>query len=369
MTPLESLRSCGSKIWLDSVDPAEIARQLPWGITGATSNPLIIAELIQSGRFDAELHALLAQTADDETVAWKLTDQLVSQAERVFRSVWESTGGEDGYVSFELDPLLESAEAKLSESGRIPRYVAEALRWSEGHPNRLIKVPATASGLAALPEIVGRGVNVNVTLIFTARQYTQAREAVWQGARQRRDLRHFKSVYSIFVSRLDVYADKYLPQLDFATRGQLGILNAKRIWRMNQAYWQEHPTPLRQEIVFASTGTKRPGEEPWKYLEAFAGGDILTNPPATHAQTHAASITFIRRIEELPPEPVVQLLDQHVDYEHLEATLLAEGVDKFVQPQRQLLDLIARRRRGISGPAGAGGVSSPGSVAATARQG
>jgi transaldolase len=355
MMPLESLRACGSKIWLDSVDPEAIAQQLPWGITGATSNPLIVAELIQTGRFDAALESLLERVREDETVAWQLTDQLVSQAEQVFLPIWERTGGEDGYVSFELDPLPEAENWPAVEPARVERYVSEAVHWSRNHPNRLIKVPATPSGLQALPEIVARGVNVNVTLIFTARQYTQAQQAVWRGAQGRPHLRSFKSVYSIFVSRLDVYADKFLAHLDFETRGQLGILNAKRIWQLHRACWRERPTPLAQEIVFASTGTKRPGEKPWKYLEAFAGGDILTNPPTTHEQTQSAGITFTRRIEELPPDPVVAALDKHVDYEHLEATLLAEGVEKFVRPQRQLLDLIASRRLGIkSGAAPAG---------------
>lgn len=347
MTPLESLRACGSKVWLDSVDPRELERNLPWGITGATSNPLIIAEIIQSGQCDADLHELLQQGHEVNTIAWQLTDRLVGQAEQLFLSIWKQTRGDDGYVSFELDPLLESAELALSDAERAARYVQEAVRWQADHPNRLIKVPATPAGLLALPEIVARGVQVNVTLIFTARQYLQARDAVWHGARQRRDLRTFKSVYSIFVSRLDVYADKHLSLLPAEVRGQLGILNAKRIWRMNQEYWRERPTPLRQEIVFASTGTKRPGEVAWKYLEAFAGGDILTNPPTTHAQTQASNVTFTRQIERLPPSDIVEALDRHVDYEHLEATLLREGVEKFVQPQRQLLALIAQRQRGI----------------------
>ncbi|MCS7168831.1 MAG: transaldolase family protein [Gemmatales bacterium] len=348
MTPLDSLRACGSKIWLDSVDPRELERNLAWGITGATSNPVIIAEIIQSGQCDRELQDLLQKGDEGETVAWQLTDYLVAQAEQKFLPVWEKTGGEDGYVSFELDPLLEVSDSPLDLDARARRYVQEAVRWQLGHRNRLIKVPATPAGIKALPEMVAQGVRVNVTLIFTARQYQQARDAIWQGAQRLSDLRLFKSVYSIFVSRLDVYADKYLSHLPEEVRGQLGILNAKRIWQMNQQYWRERPTPLHQEIVFASTGTKRPGEKPWKYLEAFAGGDILTNPPATNLQTQESGICFRRQIEQLPPDDVVSLLDRHVDYEHLEATLLREGIEKFVQPQRQLLDLINRRRLGIS---------------------
>ena len=157
-----------------------------------------------------------------------------------------------------------------------------ANKWSAGHKNRLIKVPATPAGLDALERLAAAGVKLNVTLIFTSRQYRAARDAIWRGARSRANWDDFKSVYSIFVSRLDVYTEKAVPELSPAAQGMVGILNAKRVWAENQAFWAERPTPLDQEIVFASTGTKKPGEPPWKYVEAFAGSDIETNPPATN---------------------------------------------------------------------------------------
>ena len=165
---------------------------------------------------------------------------------------------------------------------RVSEYVRLGQEWSAGHQNRMIKVPATPAGLDALEELVAAGVTVNVTLIFSSRQYHLARDAVWRGAQRRKNLDDFKSVYSIFVSRLDVYTEKAVPQLSPAAQGMVGILNAKRIWADNQQYWSEHATPLRQEIVFASTGTKKPSDPPWKYVEAFAGSDIQTNPPATN---------------------------------------------------------------------------------------
>ena len=156
----------------------------------------------------------------------------------------------------------------------------------------MIKVPATPAGLDALEELVAAGVTVNVTLVFSSRQYQIARDAVWRGAQRRKTLDGFKSVYSIFVSRLDVYTEKAVPQLSPAAQGMVGILNAKRIWAENRQFWAAHPTPLAQEMVFASTGTKKPSDPPWKYVEAFAGSDIETNPPATNeavAQSGAPS--------------------------------------------------------------------------------
>src|SRR5215211_6093399 len=107
MTPLQSLVASGTKLWLDSVDPDEIARNRAFGATGATSNPIIIADLLATGRFDSDLQQLLKAGRDDESIAWAMTDKLVTAAQAVFEPVWTETRGNDGWVSFELDPLLE----------------------------------------------------------------------------------------------------------------------------------------------------------------------------------------------------------------------------------------------------------------------
>src|SRR5579872_2042707 len=113
-SPLQSLIACGTKLWLDSIDPELVRRNRALGATGATSNPIIIADLIKTGRFDGLLSQFIREKLDDETIAWRLTDQLVRQAQEVFLPAWEETKGDDGYVSFELDPLLEDASCKLS---------------------------------------------------------------------------------------------------------------------------------------------------------------------------------------------------------------------------------------------------------------
>src|SRR4029079_8680765 len=205
MTPLESLIATGTKLWLDSIDPELVAANRKLGATGATSNPIIVSDLIKTGRFDKQLGDLMGKGLDDDAVAWQVTDFLVRQAQNVFLPVHESTRGNDGYVSFELDPLLEDASCKLSLADKSKRYVELGKKWAEGHQNRMIKVPATPGGLGALEELCASGVTLNVTLIFSMRQYEAARDAIWRGAQRRSDLKTFKSVYSIFVSRVDVY--------------------------------------------------------------------------------------------------------------------------------------------------------------------
>ncbi len=345
---LQSLIASGTKLWLDSVDPDLVKANRAWGASGATSNPIIIADLIQSGRFDDELEAAIVERGlSDEDAAWQLTDTVVRSAQEVFLPVWKATKGDDGYVSFELDPLLEDPASTLSHRERVDRYIDLGRQWSKGHRNRMIKVPATPAGIGALEQLAADGVTINVTLIFTMRQYEGARDAIWRGAQRRKSLDAFKSVYSIFISRVDVYTEKQVSNLSPAAQGQVGIVGAKRIWRANQDFWKARPTPLRQEIVFASTGTKKPQDPPWKYVIALAGSDIQTNPPATNAAVESSGLVFRRTVDELPPREVLEEIDAKVDIVKLEADLMREGVIKFAEPQKALLKIFAEKRSSL----------------------
>ncbi len=348
MTPLESLIASGTKLWLDSIDPDLVAVNRKQGATGATSNPIIVSDLIKTGRFDRQLLELMQQGLDDDAVAWQVTDQLVRQAQQAFAAINEQTRGNDGYVSFELDPLLEDLNCPLSTAQRSARYIELGKHWAAGHTNRMIKVPATPGGLGALEELAAAGITLNVTLIFSQRQYHAAREAVWRGAQRRPSLERFKSVYSIFVSRIDVYTKQHLPQLSAAAQGQVGIVNVKRLWRENVTWWNDKRLPLQQEIIFASTGTKDPAESPDKYVAALAGSDIQTNPPATNAAVQQlAGKTFTRQVDQFPPAEVLAEIDREVDFTKLEETLMSEGLKKFADPQKALLKLIADKRQAL----------------------
>ena len=347
MTPLQSLVACGTKLWLDSVDPDEVRRNADWGATGATSNPIIVSDLVRTGRFDSELATLIREGLDDEAISWQLTDLLVRRAQEVFEPAWARTRGDDGWVSFELDPLLEDPANTMSVKDKASRYVELGTKWSVGHKNRMIKVPATPGGIAALEELVAAGVTINVTLVFSEGQYIAARDACWRGALRRMNRDTFKSVYSIFVSRLDVYTEKHVPDLSSAAQGQVGIVNAKHIWQLNQQFWADKALKLKQEMIFASTGTKKPGDPPWKYVEAFAGSDIETNPPQTNAAVQASGRTFSRQTDQLPPRPVIEEIARKVNMAKLEEVLMAEGIVKFADPQKALIKLVASKRAAL----------------------
>src|SRR5690348_10089375 len=130
MTPLQSLVASGTKLWLDSVDPDEIAKNRALGATGATSNPIIIADIVKTGRLDGDIQQLLKAGRDDEAIAWALTDKLVKSAQAVFEPVWTETRGNDGWVSFELDPLLEDPARNVPVAERTKKYIELGKKWA-----------------------------------------------------------------------------------------------------------------------------------------------------------------------------------------------------------------------------------------------
>lgn len=354
---LQSLVQSGTKLYLDSVHPDEVDKNLAWGAVGATSNPAIISAIVDQGGMNDVIESLLNDPNhqhDDEAIAWELTDRLVRDAQQKFQHIHQSTGGNAGWVSFELEPLLEDPKGKsgdgtaMSDADRAAAYIELGKRWAAGHTNRMIKVPATEAGIGALEELAAAGITLNVTLIFTADQYRRARNAIWRGAQRLASNDRFKSVYSIFVSRIDVYTQQHLPNLSPAAQGLVGILNAKRIWAENREFWSDKGLKLDQELIFASTGVKDPSLPAWKYVEALAGSDLQTNPPETNEAIATSDKRFSRALEQMPSQAVQDEIDAAVDVDHLHKTLMTEGVAKFVKPQRALLEVVRKQRQAVS---------------------
>lgn len=347
-TGLKSVIETGTKLWLDSVDPELVDKNIALGATGATSNPIIIADLLKTGRFDATMETFFDEGMNDEQVAWAMTDYLVSDAQDKFQNINDSTAGDDGYVSFELDPLLEDRERNLPHDKRVKRYIELGKLWGKGYMNRMIKVPATAAGLDAVEELAAAGLALNVTLIFSERQWKIASERVWKGAQRRKNgLQRFKSVFSIFVSRVDVYTEKHVPTLSKEAQGQVGIVNVKRLWALNQKFWADKKLPLKQEIIFASTGTKDPKLSPDKYVEALAGSDIQTNPPATNDAVAKLNKGYTKQVDKLPAKAILDDIDSKVDIKKLEEVLMDEGTAKFADPHKSLLKTIKEKRAAL----------------------
>ncbi len=347
---IKSLIHAGTKVWLDSIDPELVKKNIAMGAVGATSNPIIVSDLVATGRFDERMQQLFGKGLSDEDVAWALTDYLVCEAQNAFTDTYKMSQGNTGYVSFELDPLIEDVEKPIPHADRVKRYIELGRHWGIAHgDNRMIKVPATPAGLEALEPLAESGIPINVTLIFSERQYKIAREQIWHGARKLPSVDRFKSVYSIFVSRVDVYTEKQLPTLSTAAQGQVGIVNVKRLWAENQRFWKDKNLRLEQEIVFASTGTKKPTDSPDKYVEALAGSDIQTNPPATNDAVEKLNKQYTKQVDKLPPENVLKEIDDKVDQKKLEETLMSEGLEKFASPQKKLIASIKSKRAALAG--------------------
>ena len=345
---LKSLVATGTKLWLDSIEPELVKKNRALGASGATSNPIIVSDIIKGGAFDQKIGDLIAKGLDDSAIAWELTDQLVRGAQQVFVPVWEQEKGNNGYVSFELDPLLEDKANPVPTDQAIAKYIELGKKWAAGHKNRMIKVPATIAGLGALEELAAADITLNVTLIFSMRQYKLARDAVWRGAQRRKTgLNDFKSVYSIFISRVDVYTEKNAADLSPLAQGMVGIVNAKRLWIENRQFWASKKLRLQQEMIFASTGTKKKTDPADKYVEAMAGSDIETNPPATNDAVEALQKTYQSHVQEMPAQGVLDEIDQKVDQAKMEATLMQEGTAKFADPQHALLKLIGEKRAAL----------------------
>ena len=345
---LKSLVATGTKLWLDSIEPELVKKNRALGASGATSNPIIVSDIIKGGAFDQKIGDLIAKGLDDSAIAWELTDQLVRGAQQVFLPVWEQEKGNNGYVSFELDPLLEDKANPVPTDQAIAKYIELGKKWAAGHKNRMIKVPATIAGLGALEELAAADITLNVTLIFSMRQYKLARDAVWRGAQRRKTgLNDFKSVYSIFISRVDVYTEKNAADLSPLAQGMVGIVNAKRLWIENRQFWASKKLRLQQEMIFASTGTKKKTDPADKYVEAMAGSDIETNPPATNDAVEALQKTYQSHVQEMPAQGVLDEIDQKVDQAKMEATLMQEGTAKFADPQHALLKLIGEKRAAL----------------------
>ena len=150
------------------------------------------------------------------------------------------------------------------------------------------------------------------------------------------------------MSRVDVYTEKQVPQLNPAAQGLVGIVNAKRLWQLNRGFWADKKLPLQQEIIFASTGTKNATDPPDKYVAALAGSDIQTNPPATNDAVEKLNKTYTRQVDVMPPAAVLDEITQKVDQQKLEDTLMSEGAAKFADPHKALLKQIAQKRASLT---------------------
>jgi transaldolase len=129
----------------------------------------------------------------------------------------------------------------------------------------------------------------------------------------------------------------------------VGIVNVKRLWALNQQFWADKKLALKQEIIFASTGTKKASDPADKYVAALAGSDIQTNPPATNDAVEKLNHDYTKQVDKLPSKDILDEIDKKVDQANLEKVLMDEGTAKFADPHKALLKVIAEKRHALVG--------------------
>jgi transaldolase len=367
--PLRQLENFGQSVWLDYIRrhlllSPEFRHLIEEdGLKGMTSNPTIFEKAIGgSNDYDGQFAELVqAQKGVDELYEALTTDD-IKRAADALRSVYDSTDGRDGFVSFEVSPQLAN-----DTKGTI----AAAHRYFEmiGRPNLMVKVPATPAGLPAIEQLISEGHNINITLMFSLKHYEAVAEAYIRGLEKRaqagQPLNRVASVASVFVSRVETLVDKRLEEklkpapneAIAALRGTAAVANAKLIYqRFKEVFGGERFKQLRakgarvQRPLWASTGTKNPAYSDVKYVEELIGPDTVnTMPPATMDafRDHGKPRQTLEQGLTEASETARRLSDAGIDLIRVGEELQQEGVESFAQSFANLMATIEKRRAAL----------------------
>ncbi|MGH3575652.1 MAG: transaldolase, partial [Pseudonocardiaceae bacterium] len=358
----------GVSIWLDTLsrpllETGEFARLVrEQAVTGATSNPTIFAKAITgSDRYDSQLRAAVSGGMHStQELFFELGLEDIRRAAEVLRPIYDATRGRDGFVSFECTPdLADDTDATIAQALQL---------WGRlGLPNVMIKVPATAAGVPAIEELTARGVNVNVTLLFSVERYEQVIDAYLSGLERRAAVGEppagVASVASFFVSRVDTEADARLPA-NSPLRGKIAVVNAHRAYgrylaRFSGQRWEalRHRGAAPQRPLWASTGTKNPHYSDVLYVEKLIAPGVINTMPqqtlrafADHGTVRCALGTDITTAERT----LADAADAGLDLSAITAQLERAGVSAFCDSYRQLLDCIESKLAELPRPAPAG---------------
>ena len=368
MNPLRSLNEYGQVVWLDFLSRRFIAdgslnRLIEKdGLAGATSNPSIFEKAIVSSRdYDAELIA--SGDPDNRALFERIAVQDVRNAADVLRRVYAATGHRDGYISIEVSPdLAMDADATVEEARRLWRSV--------DRDNLMVKVPATIPGLAAIRQLTGEGINVNITLLFSQQVYEGVVEAYLVGledlAARGGDLAGVASVASFFVSRIDTAVDKVLDArfgqtVDDAERralasirGKVAIANAKLAYRRYKSLfagprWEvlRAKGARTQRLLWASTGTKNPEYSDVLYAEELIGPDTVNTMPLATMDAFRDHGKLRASLEEdlEGARRVMATLDRlGISIDEVTAKILDDGIRVFADSMDKVLSAIATKR-------------------------
>ncbi len=364
---VKELARLGQSIWYDNISRSLLTsgglrRLIDEGLLGMTSNPTIFEKaILGSSDYDETLRRLIGEGASVEDIYDALTLDDVGRAADEFRRAYDRTGGADGYVSIEVAPTLaHDAAGTLAAARRL---------WQAlDRPNIMVKVPATRPGLGAIEQLLSEGINVNITLMFSMTHYEAVAEAHIRGLEARaaagKPVGGVASVASFFVSRVDTLVDAMLEAivrqegpdaaLAVSLPGRAAVANSKLVYeRFRQVYDGQRFAALKargarlQRVLWASTSTKNPKYPDTLYVDTLIGPDTVnTVPPETHdaIKDHASMRRTVDQDMDAARKAVSDLARLGIDLNAVGERLSVEGVDKFTQSYRQVLNAIAARR-------------------------
>ncbi|MFH8735062.1 MULTISPECIES: transaldolase [unclassified Streptomyces] len=362
VTPLKSLAGEGVSIWLDDlsrkrIESGNLAELIENShVVGVTTNPSIFQAAIGSGEgYEEQLADLATRGVTVDEAVRMMTTADVRAAADILRPVYDATQGRDGRVSIEVDPrLAHDTTATVAE--------AKQLSWLVDRPNVMIKIPATKAGLPAITEVIGLGISVNVTLIFSLDRYKAVMDAYLAGLEKAQaagiDLAGIHSVASFFVSRVDAEIDKRLDQVGSdeakSLKGKAALANARlayeayeEVFASERAGKLEAAGANKQRPLWASTGVKDPAYKDTLYVdELVAPGTVNTMPEATLKATADHGVitgdTVTGGYEQARTDlKAVDALG--ISYDEVVQQLEDEGVAKFDVAWNDLLGTVAGR--------------------------
>ncbi len=365
-----AIRDYGQSIWMDNltrdlIESGELRRMIEErGIRGITTNPAIFEKAISGSKlYDADIEAGIQAQKSVEQIYESLIFDDIRNACDILRPIYEQSGGLDGYVSIEVRPTIaDDTQATIDEARR---YYQEIER-----ENVMIKIPGTMSGFEAIEQVIQDGINVNVTLLFSLKNYIDAAEAYVRGLEarvaQNQDISKIASVASFFLSRIDSKVDELIDQklktvgtdgAQFsaqlsAVQGKVAIANAKIAYEKYQQLvrserWQALKSKGAniQRLLWASTGTKDPKYSDVMYVNALIGADTVNTLPPTTIEACADHCDVAERLS-MDIDKAHTLIDNlkdpniDIDLEQVMNEVTKDGIDKFIKPYQAIIQSL-----------------------------
>jgi len=365
MNKVQQLHELGQSVWLDSISramlnpPGELGHRVDEGIRGVTSNPTIFEKAVSgSDDYDPQIAAIIAGGGDlaPPAVFEDLAVTDIQAACDVLRPVYDDAGGADGFVSIEVAPdLAYDTEGTIVAARRL---------WTRvNRPNVMVKVPATDEGIPAVERLVGEGLNINITLMFSLSDYEAVANAYIRGVERLEDPSGVASVASFFVSRVDTTTDAALEKIGSeaarALRGRTAVANARLAYRRYQELFEGERFAAMaargarpQRVLWASTSTKNPEYPDTMYVDELIGPNTVnTMPPQTVIafNDHGTVATTLTEGVDEAADVIDALARVGVSYDQVTRQLQTEGVRAFADSMEELYATIGSEIQLVAG--------------------